>query len=90
LTIYLLRKKFSGLKGVLVSSLCGVIVVVIVMIPMNIWLASAFMHMDAISFIKGFLGVCVAFNFIKAGANVLIYNLIAPTLLKEYEKISRK
>lgn len=90
LTIYLLRKKFSGLKGVLVSSLCGVIVVVIVMIPMNIWLASAFMHMDAISFIKGFLGVCVAFNFIKAGANVLIYNVIAPTLLKEYEKISRK
>ncbi len=90
LTIYLLRKKFSGLKGVLVSSLCGVIVVVIVMIPMNIWLASAFMHMDAISFIKGFLGVCVAFNFIKAGANVLIYNIIAPTLLKEYKKISRK
>ncbi len=90
LTIYLFRKKFSGLKGVLVSSLCGVIAVIIVMIPMNIWLASAFMHMDAISFIKGFLGVCVAFNFIKAGANVLIYNIIAPTLLKEYKKLSRK
>lgn len=90
LTIYLLRKKFSGLKGVLLSSLCGVIVVVIVMIPMNIWLASVFMHMDAMSFIKGFLGVCVAFNFIKAGANVLIYNIIAPTLMKEYKKISRK
>ena len=90
LTIYLIRKKLKGLKGVLISSLCGIFVVVIVMIPMNIWLASVFMNMDAISFIKSILGVCIAFNVIKAGANVFIYNIIAPTILKEYRKLLKK
>ena len=75
LTLYFIKKKISGVKGAIVSGICGVIVVVLVMIPMNIWLTSVFMNLDFSAFIKGFLGVCVAFNLIKAGGNILIYNL---------------
>ena len=87
LTLYFIKKKISGVKGAIVSGICGVIVVVLVMIPMNIWLTSVFMNLDFNAFIKGFLGVCVAFNLIKAGGNILIYNLIAPVVLKEYKKL---
>lgn len=87
ITLYFIKKKISGVKGAVVSGICGVIVVVLVMIPMNIWLTSVFMNLDFTSFIKGFLGVCVAFNFIKAGANILLFNIIAPVVLKEYKKI---
>lgn len=87
LTLYFVKKKISGIKGSVISGICGVLVVIIVMIPMNIWLTSVFMNLEFSAFIKGFLGVCVAFNFIKAGANILIYNIISPVVLKEYKKL---
>lgn len=89
LTLYFIKKKISDIKGAILSGICGVIVVVIVMIPMNIWLTSVFMNLDFTSFVKGFLGVCVAFNLIKAGGNILVYNIIAPVILKEYKKLFR-
>jgi len=87
LTLYFIKKKMQGVKGAVISGLCGVIVVVLVMIPMNIWLTSVFMNLDFTSFIKGFLGVCVAFNLIKAGGNIVVFNIIAPVILKEYKKL---
>ena len=86
-TLYFINKKISGIKGAIISGICGTIVVVIVMIPMNIWLTSAFMNLELSAFIKGFLGVCVAFNVIKAGSNILIYNIISPAILKQYKKL---
>ncbi len=87
LTLYFIKKKISGIKGSIISGICGVLVVIIVMIPMNIWLTSVFMNLEFSAFIKGFLGVCIAFNFIKAGANILTYNIISPVILKEYKKL---
>ena len=90
LTIYFCKKHIKGIKGIVISSLIGVLVVVIVMIPMNIWLTSVFMNLKITDFVKGFLGVCVAFNLIKAGSNVLIYNILSPKITKEYNKIFNK
>lgn len=87
LTLYFIKKKISGIRGAVISGICAVIVVVLVMIPMNIWLTSVFMNLDFTAFVKGFLGVCVGFNLIKAGCNVLIYNLIAPVVVKEYRRM---
>ncbi len=87
LTLHFVKKKITGLKGAFISGLCGVLVVVLVMIPMNIWLTSVFMNLDFTAFIKGFLGVCVAFNLIKAGGNIVVFNIIAPVVLKEYKKL---
>ena len=87
LTLYFIKKKISGVKGSVVSGICGVVVVILVMIPMNVWLTSVFMGLDFSTFVKDFIGVCVAFNAIKAGGNVLVYNLIAPIVLKEYKKL---
>ncbi len=80
----------SGAKSIIlrvVSALVGVIAVILVMIPMNIWLTSEFMGLPASEFFKAFLGYCVGFNAIKAGANVLIYNLLSPQLNKVYKKL---
>ncbi len=87
LTLYFIKKKISGVKGAMISGVIGVMVVIIVMIPMNIWLTSVFMNLEFSAFIKGFLGVCVGFNLIKAGSNILIYNIISPVILKEYNKL---
>lgn len=89
----LFNLKFRNSKGVekvvlkVVSSLVGVCGVILVMIPMNIWLTSEFMGLPASEFFKAFLGYCVGFNAIKAGANVLIYNLLSPQLNKVYKKL---
>ncbi len=85
--MHLIRKHISGLKGIIISSICGVAIVIVVMIPMNIWLTSVFMALPVTEFVKGFLGVCVAFNLIKAGSNVILYNIISPLLEKQYKKI---
>ncbi|MBE6802890.1 MAG: ECF transporter S component [Ruminococcaceae bacterium] len=80
----------SGAKSLIlrvVSASVGVIAVILVMIPMNIWLTSEFMGLPASEFFKAFLGYCVGFNAIKAGANVLIYNLLSPQLNKVYKKL---
>ncbi len=87
LAMYFIKKKINGFKGVIISAICGVLVVVVVMIPMNIWLTSVFMALPVTEFIKGFLGVCIAFNLIKAGSNVILYNILSPVLEKQYKKI---
>ncbi len=84
IVVYLIRKAVKGFKGIIISDICGVVVMTLVMIPMNMWLVSEFMNIDARGFMEGFLWVCIAFNLIKASANVLIYTILAP------EKIFRK
>ncbi len=87
IAMYFVKKHITGLKGIIISAICGVAIVVIVMIPMNIWLTSEFMALPLNEFIKGFLGVCVAFNLIKAGSNIIIYNIISPAVEKQYKKL---
>ncbi len=86
LTIHFLSEKIGDVKGRIVSSIVGVLVVVLVMIPMNIWLTSSFMQLPLTEFIKGYLGVCVAFNLVKAGSNVVLYNILSPLLSKQFKK----
>lgn len=81
IVVYLIRKAVKGFRGIILSDICGVIVMTLVMIPMNMWLVSEFMNIDAKGFIDGFLWVCVGFNLIKATANVTIYTLLAPEKL---------
>ena len=90
LTMYFLKKSLKGLKGVVVSAVAGVLVVVIVMIPMNMWLTSEFMNLAVKDFIAGFLGVCIAFNGIKSGSNIILFNLLSSKVVKEYSKIVNK
>ncbi len=87
LVIHFVSKKIGGIKGNLIASVLGVLAVVIVMIPMNIWLTSSFMQLPLTDFIKGYLGVCVAFNLVKAGSNVILYNILSPLISKQYKKI---
>ncbi len=89
IAMYFIKKYIKGLKGIIISAICGVSVVIVVMIPMNMWLTSEFMSLPVTEFIKGFLGVCIAFNFIKAGSNVIIYNIISPVLEKQYKKLMK-
>lgn len=90
LTMYFIRKHIKGLKGIIISAILGVVVVIVVMIPMNMWLTSEFMNLAVSDFLKGFLGVCIGFNAIKAGSNVLLYNVLSPKILKEYTKLINK
>ncbi len=80
----------KGAKSIIlrvVSAIVGVIAVILVMIPMNIWLTSEFMGLPPSEFFKAYLVYCVGFNAIKAGANVIIYNLLSPQLNKVYKKL---
>ncbi len=82
--------KTKGIKSFalrILAAVCGVLGVIAVMIPMNIWQASAFMGMPAAAFARDVLWICIAFNAIKAGANVLIYSLLSPQLAKVYKKL---
>lgn len=90
LVMFFVRKHIDGLKGIIVSSLLSVLMVVIVMIPMNIWLTSVFMKLPVTEFLKGFLGVCIAFNGVKAGSNVIIFNILSPAIIKAYKKLFNK
>lgn len=90
LTIYFCRKHIKNIKGVIISSIAGVSVVVLVMIPMNMWLTSVFMNLKVTDFIKGFLGVCVGFNVIKAGANILIFDVLSPKITSQYNKLFKR
>ena len=91
--VSLFKKKIKSTKGVkslalrVLSALCGVVGVIAVMIPMNIWQASAFMEMPAAQFARDILWICVAFNAIKAGANVLLYSLLSPQLARAYKAL---
>ncbi len=94
LTIWFIRNKFKDeddkLRGVIVSSLIGVVAVVLVMIPMNIWLASAFMNLSLDAFVKDILKVCIAFNVIKTGCNILIFDILSPNVIKAYKAITKQ
>ena len=82
--------KTKGIKNIsfrVLASFAGILGVIAVMIPMNIWQASIFMNMSARDFAGSFLWVCIAFNAIKAGANVILYNILSPQLMKAYNKI---
>lgn len=89
----LFKMKLRGRRGAkniilrVVSAIVGVIAVILVMIPMNIWLTSEFMELPASEFFKAYLVYCVGFNAIKAGANVLLYSLISPQLNRVYNKL---
>lgn len=85
IVVYLVRKHIKGIKGIVFSDVCGVIIMTLIMIPMNMWLVSEFMNIDAKGFVEGFLVVCVCFNLIKATTNVLIYTILAPD--KIYKKL---
>ena len=90
ITLYYLRKAIKGIKGVILSSILGIVVMTLVMIPMNMWLVGEFMGIDIKGFVEGFLAVCIGFNLIKASLNVTIYNLISPVVNKEFAKITGK
>ena len=55
ITLYYLRKAIKGIKGVIASSLLGIVVMTLVMIPMNMWLVGEFMGIDIKGFVEGFL-----------------------------------
>ena len=94
LTIYFIRKLFKDkgnrVQGVIASSLVGIVAVVVVMIPMNIWLTSAFMNLSLDAFVKDILKVCVAFNMIKAGCNILLFDILSPQIIKAYKSITKQ
>lgn len=94
LTIYFIRKILKGkgnrIQGVFLSSLVGIVAVVVVMIPMNIWLTSAFMNLSLDAFVKDILKVCVAFNVIKAGCNILIFDILSPQIIKAYKSLTKQ
>ena len=83
IVVYLIRKAVKGIKGIILSDICGVIIMTLVMIPMNMWLVSEFMNINAKGFIEGFLWICVAFNLIKATTNVVIYTILTPKILTD-------
>ena len=94
LTIYFVRKllkdKGNRIQGVVLSSIFGCVVVVLVMIPMNIWLTSAFMSLSLDAFVKTILKVCVAFNMIKAGGNILLFDVLSPQVIKGYKSLTKQ
>ncbi len=87
ITLTFVQKKIGGLRGRIIAGLCGMIVMTLVMIPMNIWLTSSFMSLPLSEFISGFLGVCIAFNLVKSGSNILVFNIISPAIKKIYKKM---
>lgn len=94
LTIYFIRKLFkdkgNNIQGIIVSSLVGIVAVVLVMIPMNIWLTSAFMNLSLDAFVKDVLKVCIAFNMIKAGCNILLFDILSPQIIKAFKSITKQ
>ncbi len=90
LVVWFIRKKVQGVKGVIISSVLGVIVMTLVMIPMNMWMVSEFMGINIKGFIDGFLAVCVGFNLIKSTVNITIYSVLSPIIVKEFKKLFNK
>lgn len=82
LTVWAIGKHINGIKGVIISAVSGVAVMTVIMIPMNIWLASAFMQLPADAFIKEYLVICVLFNIIKSLSNIIVFYITFPTIKK--------
>ncbi len=87
LAVYFVRKAVTGIKGVVISGLCGAVIMTLVMIPMNVWLTSEFMKLPFQDFVSGYLGVCVAFNLVKSSANIIIFSVLCPAIKKQYNKL---
>lgn len=88
--VYFIRKRINGIKGVIISAIAGILVMTAVMIPMNIWLTSVFMKLPVNKFIDGYIGVCIAFNVIKSLCNIILFNILYPVVLKQYNKMFNK
>lgn len=86
LLVWLIGKKGS-FKNALLGTVCGAAAMTAVMIPMNLWLTSVFMQLPVSAFIKGYLGVCILFNLIKAGANGALFLIFQKVLLAQYNKL---
>ena len=90
LVIWLYRKKVPGKKGVILSTLAGITVMTFVMVPMNMLMVRVFLNIDMMAFLNSYMLVCVGFNIIKSAINITVFNLIIPSLKKEFNKLSGK
>ena len=90
LAVYFVRKKISGIKGIILSNLLGIVVMTLIMIPLNVWSVNVLYHMSAKEFFDTFLFFCIAFNLIKSTTNITIFSLVSPIITKEYNKLFRK
>lgn len=90
LIVWAIKRRISGIKGIILSSICGVSAVTLIMIPMNIWLTSVFMQLPAKAFITDYLIVCVLFNIIKSLSNIVIFHISFPTLHKYYDRLFKR
>lgn len=87
LIVYFVKTKLGGIKGIIVSAICGVAVMTAIMIPMNFWLTTKFMALPIEEFIKGYLVVCVAFNVIKSLSNIILFNVTVHGISKQFDKV---
>lgn len=85
-----IKKHNEGIKGVVMSFICGIFVKTLVMIPLNVVQASMFLGMDMQTFFDTVLNICIAFNVIKAATNIALYSLISPVIEKEWHKLFKK
>ena len=90
LVIWLYRKKVPGKKGIVLSTLAGITVMTFVMVPMNMIMVRLFLNIDMMAFLDGYMLVCVGFNIIKSAINISVFNLIIPSLKKEFDKLMGK
>ncbi len=85
--VYLIRTKVNGIKGKIFAAVLGVAAMTLIMIPMNLWLTSYFMKLPMSEFVSGYLAVCVAFNLVKASANVALFYIAYPLTSKQFKKL---
>lgn len=90
LVVDYIRRHNKGVKGVVISTICGIFVMTLVMIPMNMLMASKFLGISVKAFFNTYISVCICFNVIKAGSNLIVYDLIEPVLSKEWNKLFKK
>lgn len=90
LVIWLYRKKVPGKKGIILSTLAGITVMTFVMVPMNMLMVRVFLNIDMMTFLNSYMLVCVGFNIIKSAINISVFNLIIPSLKKEFDKLIGK
>lgn len=85
--VWLIKRKINGIKGTVISAVCGVTAVTLIMIPMNIWLTSVFMQLPAKAFIADYLVVCILFNVIKSLSNIVVFYITFPAIRKYYNRL---
>ena len=90
LVVDYIRKHNEGIKGIVLSFICGIFVKTLVMIPLNIIFVPYLYNIDRMLYINTMLFLAVIFNVIKAAANILVFSLIAPVVEKEWKKLFKK